>query len=69
MKNKVFINDEIFDTAEAKVSVFDRGYLFSDGVYELIPYFKSKPFLFEAHFSRLNNSLKMVGMQNPYGDI
>ena len=68
MKNKVFINEEIFDTADAKVSAFDRGYLFSDGVYELIPYFKSKPFLFEAHFSRLKNSLKMVGIDNPYED-
>ena len=68
MKNKVFINDVIYDATEAKISVFDRGYLFSDGVYELIPYFKSKAFLFNEHFYRLKNSLNMIDMDNPYED-
>jgi len=58
----------IYDATEAKISVFDRGYLFSDGVYELIPYFKSKAFLFNEHFYRLKNSLNMIDMDNPYED-
>ncbi len=67
MKNKVFVNDEIHDAENAKISVFDRGYLFSDGIYELIPYFNSKPFLFDEHYNRLEKSLEMIDLVNPYG--
>ena len=66
MKNKVFFNDKIYDAEDAKVSVFDRGYLFSDGIYELIPYFNSKPFLFDEHYHRLEKSLEMIDLANPY---
>lgn len=66
MNNKVFINEDIIDLKDAKVSIFDRGYLFSDGVYELIPYFDSKPFLLEEHYSRLRKSLDMIEIKNPY---
>ena len=66
MKNKVFVNDKIYDAENAKISVFDRGYLFSDGIYELIPYFNSKPFLFEEHYNRLEKNLEMIDLANPY---
>ena len=66
MKNKVFLNGTIYNAKDAKVSLFDRGYLFSDGIYELIPYFNSKPFLLEDHYKRLQESLKMIGLENPY---
>jgi D-alanine transaminase len=51
---------------EAKISIFARGYLFSDGIYELIPYFNSKSFLFDGHYLRLEQSLKMIALENPY---
>ena len=66
MTNKVFINNLICDAEEAKISIFDRGYLFSDGIYELIPYFNSKSFLFDGHYLRLEKSLKMIDLENPY---
>ena len=66
MTNKVYINGNIYAANDAKVSIFDRGYLFSDGVYELIPYFNSKPFLLEEHYSRLQKSLEMLEIENPY---
>ena len=66
MSNKIFLNDNLVDIEEAKISVFDRGYLFSDGIYELIPFFKGKPFLLEDHYQRLERSLDMVGISNPY---
>ncbi len=68
MKNKIFLNDKLYASEEAKISVLDRGFLFSDGIYELIPYFNSKPFLFNEHYSRLKNSLKMIRLDNPYSD-
>lgn len=66
MNNKVFFNNKICDAENANVSVFDRGYLFSDGIYELIPYFNKKPFLLEDHYHRLEKSLSMIGLKNPY---
>ena len=66
MSNKIFLNDNLVDIEEAKISVFDRGYLFSDGIYELIPFFKGKPFLLEDHYQRLERSLDMVDISNPY---
>ena len=66
MNNKVFFNNKICDAENANVSVFDRGYLFSDGIYELIPYFNKKPFLLEDHYHRLKKSLAMIGLKNPY---
>ena len=66
MSDKIFLNDSFFEARDAKVSVFDRGYLFSDGIYELIPYFNGKPFLFEDHYKRLERSLKMIDIDNPY---
>lgn len=66
MNNKVFLNNKICNIEEAKISIFDRGFLFSDGVYELIPFFNKKPFLFEEHYKRLENSLKMLDLDNPY---
>jgi D-alanine transaminase len=46
--------------------VFDRGYLFSDGIYELIPYFNKKSFLIDEHYHRLEKSLAMIDLKNPY---
>jgi D-alanine transaminase len=66
LNNKVFFNNKICDAENANVSVFDRGYLFSDGIYELIPYFNKKPFLLEDHYHRLKKSLAMIGLKNPY---
>lgn len=66
MTSKVFINDNIYAAKDAVISILDRGYLFSDGIYELIPYFNKKSFLFDEHYLRLEKSLKSIELENPF---
>ncbi len=63
---KVFLNGDYLPLSEAKISVLDRGFLFGDGIYEVIPAYNGKLFHFEAHLQRLYNSLADIGMQSPY---
>ncbi len=61
----VFLNGEFLPAAEAKVSVLDRGFLFGDGVYEVIPVYGGRPFRLEAHLLRLDQSLTEIRLANP----
>lgn len=65
---QVYLNGEFTPAESAKVSVFDRGYLFGDGVYEVIPVYAGKVFLMQAHLQRLKNSLAAVRIENPHED-
>ena len=56
----VYLNGEYLPLSEAKVSVLDRGFLFGDGIYEVIPAYFGKLFCLEAHLQRLNNSLNAI---------
>ncbi|WP_428355323.1 D-amino acid aminotransferase [Methyloprofundus sp.] len=56
----VYLNGEYLPLSEAKVSVLDRGFLFGDGVYEVIPAYFGHLFCLEAHLQRLNNSLNGI---------
>ena len=53
---------------EATISVMDRGFLFGDGVYEVIPVFGNKLFRSDEHLSRLQNSLDRISLLNPYSN-
>lgn len=53
----VYLNGEFLPAAEAKVSVFDRGFLFGDSVYEVIPFYRGVGFRVEQHLIRLGHSL------------
>ena len=55
--------------AEARVSPLDRGYLFADGVYEVIPVHRGRPFRMREHLARLDASLKAVRITNPHRDL
>lgn len=66
--NTVFLNGEFMPADQAKVSVFDRGFLLGDGVYEVIPVYSGLPFRLTQHLQRLQNSLDGVRMANPYSD-
>ena len=55
--------------AEARVSPLDRGYLFADGVYEVIPVHRGRPFRMREHLARLDSSLKAVRIANPHRDL
>lgn len=65
---QVYLNGEFTPAESAKVSVFDRGYVFGDGVYEVIPVYAGKVFLLQAHLQRLKNSLAAVRIENPHED-
>lgn len=59
-KQIVYLNGEYLDINEAKISVLDRGFIFGDGVYEVIPAYAGRLFRFQEHIERLNNSLKAI---------
>lgn len=60
--SNVYLNGEIIPHSQAKISAFDRGFLFADGIYEVVPIYNGMPFLFSAHMQRLDRSLREVGI-------
>lgn len=65
----VFLNGDFVPKDEARISVFDRGFLFGDGVYEVIPVYSRVPFHLSAHLKRLENSLAAIQLINPMEEI
>jgi len=61
----VYLNGEYLPLSQAKVSVLDRGFLFGDGVYEVIPVFGGKPLRLDEHLDRLQRSMDRVLLLNP----
>ncbi|MFO1418046.1 MAG: D-amino acid aminotransferase [Methylotetracoccus sp.] len=61
----VYLNGQFLPLCEAKVSVMDRGFLFGDGVYEVIPVYGRQPFRLDEHLRRLDDSLSGIKMQSP----
>lgn len=66
--DKVYLNGEFLTADQAKVSVFDRGFLLGDGVYEVIPVYAGKCFQLDGHLLRLQASLNGVRMKNPHSN-
>ena len=64
--NNAYLNGKFLPLENATVSVLDRGFLFGDGVYELIPVYSRKPFRLEQHLSRLQASMDGIGLVNPH---
>ncbi len=62
----VFLNGTFLPLEEAKVPVLDRGFIFGDGVYELVPVYSRVPFRLDEHLSRLERSLNETRIRNPY---
>lgn len=60
-----YLNGDYGLVRDAKVSVLDRGFIFGDGVYEVLPVYDSKIFRFEQHLSRLQRSLDELRIPNP----
>lgn len=61
----VYLNGEFLAADEAKVSVLDRGFIFGDGVYEVIPVYGGRLFRLEHHLDRLDHSLHGIHLENP----
>jgi D-alanine transaminase len=62
----VFLNGKFLPIEQAMVPVLDRGFIFGDGVYELIPVYSRAPFRMDDHLARLERSLAAVRIKNPY---
>ncbi|MEZ5673804.1 D-alanine transaminase [Thalassovita litoralis] len=65
MTRTVFVNGEYLPETEAKVSIFDRGFLMADGVYEVTSVLDGKLIDFDGHLKRLERSLNELGIQKP----
>src|SRR6185503_1855393 len=62
----VFLNGQFLPAEEAKVSALDRGFIFGDGVYEVVPVYSRVPFRLDEHLVRLERSLGETKIRNPY---
>ncbi len=62
----VFLNGKFVPIDEARVSVLDRGFIFGDGVYELVPVYSRVPFRLDEHLARLERSLAEARIRNPH---
>ena len=61
-----YLNGDYTPLKDAKISVLDRGFIFGDGVYEVVPAYAGKLFRFEQHMARLDRSLDELRIANPY---
>lgn len=62
----VFLNGRFLPIEEARIPVLDRGFIFGDGVYELVPVYSRVAFRADEHLGRLERSLAEVRIRNPY---
>ena len=60
-----YLDGEFISKEEVRISPFDRGFLFGDSVYEVIPAYSNKLFLFNEHLERLKNSLHITNIPSP----
>lgn len=60
-----FLNGEYLPLAEARIPVLDRGFIFGDGIYEVVPVYNKKLFRFDEHLGRLNRSLGKLRLPQP----
>jgi len=63
-----YVSGQYLPLAEARVPVLDRGFLFADGVYEVLPAYRSRPFAVREHLARLARSLRELQIANPHTD-
>ncbi len=64
----VYLNGELMPLEEAKVPVLDRGFVFGDGIYEVIPVYQRVPLRMREHLARLANGLAAIRIRNPHSD-
>ena len=61
-----YLNGEFMSLNEARIPVMDRGFIFGDGLYEVVPIYAGRPFRFDGHMARLERSLKEMRIANPH---
>jgi len=62
----IYLNGEWLAIEKATISVLDRGFIFGDGVYEVIPVYSRRPFRLKEHLQRLQHSLDGIRLSNPH---
>lgn len=68
MAQIVYLNGSFLPIEQATVPVLDRGFIFGDGVYEVIPVYSRHPFRLDEHLRRLQNSLDGIRLANPHSN-
>jgi len=63
-----YLNGEFVPLLDAKIPVLDRGFIYGDGVYEVIPVYARRPFRLDGHLARLKRSLAAIRIDNPMAD-
>lgn len=66
MSSICYLDGEFLPLAEARVSPLDRGFLFGDGAYEVIPVYSGRPFRLDEHLVRLGNTLAALKLPDPH---
>lgn len=61
----VYLNGEFTPLSQAKISVLDRGFIFGDGIYEVVPVYNGQPFRMSQHLDRLERSLQKMRLTAP----
>ncbi|BCK86893.1 D-alanine aminotransferase [Sideroxyarcus emersonii] len=64
----IYLNGAFMPIEEARISVLDRGFIFGDGVYEVIPVYSRRPFRLAEHLQRLQHSLDGIKLKNPHSE-
>ena len=62
----VYLNGSFLPLADAKIPVLDRGFIYGDGVYEVVPVYGRRPFRMPQHLKRLQYSLDGIRLTNPH---
>lgn len=68
MSRTVYVNGEYLDEGVARISIFDRGFLFADGIYEVVAVMDGKLIDFPGHMSRLRRSLREINIPEPMSE-
>jgi D-alanine transaminase len=62
----VHLNGALIPIGDAKISVLDRGFIYGDGAYELVPVYQRRPFRMTQHLARLQRTLDGIRLPNPH---
>ena len=65
----VYLNGKFLPLEDARISVLDRGFIYGDGVYELVPVYHRQPYRLPQHLARLQRSLDGIRLANPHTDV
>ena len=64
--SQVYLNGDFLRIDEARISVLDRGFIFGDGIYEVVPVYRGKAFRMAEHLNRLDRSLAALRIAQPH---